>query len=124
LTQLDPPDDEHLLLETCRGTNKYIKKECIKLVTTQKFQHINVRGAQSFLTVSYDTSITFVPSFVIIGEMVQFSEVRTQISTVISQARLFLFKEEEKQAKIGLVSFVYALPNSKRQFWREAGGYV
>jgi hypothetical protein len=23
-------DDEHLLLETCRGINKYIKKECIK----------------------------------------------------------------------------------------------
>jgi hypothetical protein len=29
------PDDEHLLLETCRGINKHIKKECIKLVITQ-----------------------------------------------------------------------------------------
>ena len=62
-------------------------------------------------------------NFVKIGEMVKISqEARTQISTVISCARLFPFKEEEKQAKIGLVSFVYALPNIKRQFWREAGG--
>jgi hypothetical protein len=35
LIQFGPPDDEHLLLETCRGINKYIKKECIKLVITQ-----------------------------------------------------------------------------------------
>jgi hypothetical protein len=36
LIQFGPPDDEHLLLETCRGINKYIKKGCIKLVITQK----------------------------------------------------------------------------------------
>jgi hypothetical protein len=36
LIQFGPPDDEHLLLETCRGINKYIKKECIKLVITQE----------------------------------------------------------------------------------------
>jgi hypothetical protein len=35
LIEFGPPDDEHLLLETCRGINKYIKKECIKLVITQ-----------------------------------------------------------------------------------------
>jgi hypothetical protein len=35
LIQFGPPDDEHLLLEICRGINKYIKKECIKLVITQ-----------------------------------------------------------------------------------------
>jgi hypothetical protein len=36
LIQFGPPDDEHLLLETCRGIrNKYIKKECVKLVITQ-----------------------------------------------------------------------------------------
>jgi hypothetical protein len=36
LIQFGPPDDEHLLLETCRGIrNKYIKKECIKLVINQ-----------------------------------------------------------------------------------------
>jgi hypothetical protein len=35
LIQFGPPDDEHLLLETCRGINKYIKKEYIKLVITQ-----------------------------------------------------------------------------------------
>jgi len=63
----------------------------------KKFQHISVRGAQGFLTVSNDTSITFVPSLVRIGEMVKISEeARTQISTVISYARLFPFKEEEK----------------------------
>jgi hypothetical protein len=33
LTQFGPPEDEHLLLETCRG----IKKECIKLVITQNY---------------------------------------------------------------------------------------
>jgi hypothetical protein len=37
LIQFGPPDDEHLLLETCRGINKYIKKECIKLVITQNY---------------------------------------------------------------------------------------
>jgi hypothetical protein len=36
LIQFRPPNDEHLLLETCRGINKYIKKECIKMVITQK----------------------------------------------------------------------------------------
>jgi hypothetical protein len=40
LIQFGPPDDEHLLLETCRGINKYIKRECIKLVITQKFTEI------------------------------------------------------------------------------------
>jgi hypothetical protein len=36
LIQFGPPDDEHLLLETCRGIrNKCINKECIKLVITQ-----------------------------------------------------------------------------------------
>jgi hypothetical protein len=35
LTQFGPPDDEHLLLETCRGISKYIK-ECVKLVINQK----------------------------------------------------------------------------------------
>jgi hypothetical protein len=35
LIQFGPPDDQHLLLETCRDINKHIKKECIKLVTTQ-----------------------------------------------------------------------------------------
>jgi hypothetical protein len=34
LIQFGPPDDEHLLLETCRGISKYIRKECIKLVIT------------------------------------------------------------------------------------------
>jgi hypothetical protein len=38
LIKFGPPDDEHLLLETCRGVrNKYIKKERIKLVITQNF---------------------------------------------------------------------------------------
>jgi hypothetical protein len=37
LIQFGSPDDEHLLLETCRGINKYIKKECVKLVITQNF---------------------------------------------------------------------------------------
>jgi hypothetical protein len=36
LIQFGPPDDEYLLLETCRGINKYIKKECIKFIITQK----------------------------------------------------------------------------------------
>jgi hypothetical protein len=40
-----PPDDEHLLLETCRGINKYIKKECIKLVITQN--RIKMHGQQN-----------------------------------------------------------------------------
>jgi hypothetical protein len=35
LIQFGSPDDENLLLETCKGINKYIKKECIKLVITQ-----------------------------------------------------------------------------------------
>jgi hypothetical protein len=35
LIKFGPPDDEHLMLETCRDINKYIKKECIKLVITQ-----------------------------------------------------------------------------------------
>jgi hypothetical protein len=34
--QFGPPDDEHLLIETCRGVkNKYIKKECSKLAINQ-----------------------------------------------------------------------------------------
>jgi hypothetical protein len=36
LIQFGSPDAEHLPLETWRGINKYIKKECIKLVITQK----------------------------------------------------------------------------------------
>jgi hypothetical protein len=46
LIQFGPPDDEHLLLETCRVIrNKYIKKECIKLVITQ-----NVSVVKTFYT--------------------------------------------------------------------------
>jgi hypothetical protein len=38
LIKFGPPDDEHLPLETCRGIrNKYIKKECIKLVINQNY---------------------------------------------------------------------------------------
>jgi hypothetical protein len=37
LIQHGPPDDEHLLLVTCRGVNKYTKKECLKLVITQNY---------------------------------------------------------------------------------------
>jgi hypothetical protein len=40
LIKFGPPDDEHLLLETCRGINGYNKKECIKLVITQKMERI------------------------------------------------------------------------------------
>jgi hypothetical protein len=40
LIQFGPPDDKHLLLKTCRGIrNKYIKKECIKLVITQDMSY-------------------------------------------------------------------------------------
>jgi hypothetical protein len=39
LTQFGPPDDEHLLLETRKGKNKYAKKECIKLVITQNYEN-------------------------------------------------------------------------------------
>jgi hypothetical protein len=39
LIQSGPPDDEHLLLETCRGVNKYIKKECIKLVISRNSKY-------------------------------------------------------------------------------------
>jgi hypothetical protein len=45
LIQFGPPDDEHLLLETCRGINKYIKKECMKLVVTQNC--IKMHGQQN-----------------------------------------------------------------------------
>jgi hypothetical protein len=45
LIQFDPPDDEHLLLETRGGINKYIKKECIKLVITQNC--IKMHGQQN-----------------------------------------------------------------------------
>jgi hypothetical protein len=45
LIQFGPPDDEHLQLETCRGINKYIKKECIKLVITQHC--IEMHGQQN-----------------------------------------------------------------------------
>jgi hypothetical protein len=45
LIQSGPPDDEHLLLETCRGINKYIKKDCIKLVITKNC--IKMRGQQN-----------------------------------------------------------------------------
>jgi hypothetical protein len=46
LIRVGPPDDEHLLLETCRGIrNKYIKKECIKLVITQN--RIKMHGQQN-----------------------------------------------------------------------------
>jgi 1-acyl-sn-glycerol-3-phosphate acyltransferase len=45
LIQFGPPDDEHLLLETYRGTNKYIKKECIKLVITQNYFKIDSQRA-------------------------------------------------------------------------------
>jgi hypothetical protein len=45
LIQFGPPDDKHLLLETCRGINKYIKKECIELVITQNC--IKMHGQQN-----------------------------------------------------------------------------
>jgi hypothetical protein len=46
LIQFGPPDDAHLLLETCRAIrNKYIKKECIKLVITQN--RIKLHGQQN-----------------------------------------------------------------------------
>jgi hypothetical protein len=45
LIQFGPPDDEHLLLETCRGINKFIKKECVKLVITQNC--IKMHGQQN-----------------------------------------------------------------------------
>jgi hypothetical protein len=45
LIQFDPSDDEHLLLETFRGINKYIKKECIKLVIAQNC--IEMHGQQN-----------------------------------------------------------------------------
>jgi hypothetical protein len=45
LIQFEPPDDEHLLLETSRGINKYIKKGCIKLVITQNC--IKMHGQQN-----------------------------------------------------------------------------
>jgi hypothetical protein len=45
LIQFGPPDDEHLLLETCRGINKYIKKECNKLVITKNC--IEMHGQQN-----------------------------------------------------------------------------
>jgi hypothetical protein len=45
LIQFGPSDDEHLLLETCKGINKYIKKECIKLVITQNC--IKMHGQQN-----------------------------------------------------------------------------
>jgi hypothetical protein len=48
LIHFGPPDDEHLLLETCRGINKYIKKECIKLVITQ-----NRKDIYSFIGAKY-----------------------------------------------------------------------
>jgi hypothetical protein len=57
LIQFGPPDDEDLLLETCRGINKYIKKECIKLVITQK--RIKMHGQQNIKNLkkkSYSTS--------------------------------------------------------------------
>jgi hypothetical protein len=45
LIQFGPPDGEQLLLETCRGINKYIKEECIKLVITQNC--IKMHGQQN-----------------------------------------------------------------------------
>jgi hypothetical protein len=43
LIQFGPPDDKHLLLETCRGINRYIKRECIKLVIAQNFtMYLNI----------------------------------------------------------------------------------
>jgi hypothetical protein len=45
LIKFGPPDDEHLLLETCRGENKYIKKEYIKLVIIQNC--IKMHGQQN-----------------------------------------------------------------------------
>jgi hypothetical protein len=45
LIQFGPTDDEHLLLETCGGINKYIKKESIKLVITQNC--IEMHGQQN-----------------------------------------------------------------------------
>jgi hypothetical protein len=45
LIQFGPPDDENLLLETCRGINKYIKKTRIKLVITQNC--VKMHGQQN-----------------------------------------------------------------------------
>jgi hypothetical protein len=44
INTIGPPDDEHLLLETYRGINKYIKKECIKLVISQKENIVQCRN--------------------------------------------------------------------------------
>jgi hypothetical protein len=56
LIQFGPPDDEHLLLEICRGVNKYIKKECIKLVINQNC--IKMHGQQNikFATTCFSCS--------------------------------------------------------------------
>jgi hypothetical protein len=45
LIQFGPPYDEHLLLETCRGIKKYIKKECVKLAINQNY--VKMHGQQN-----------------------------------------------------------------------------
>jgi hypothetical protein len=37
LTQVGPPDDEHLLLETCRGMKQIHWEKCVKLVVNQNY---------------------------------------------------------------------------------------
>jgi hypothetical protein len=56
LIQFGPPDDEHLLLETCRGINKYVKKECVKLVITQNYT--TVKGTLHYARICWQHEST------------------------------------------------------------------
>jgi hypothetical protein len=58
LIQFGPPDDEHLLLETCRGIKiNTLKKECVKLVINKNYVQMhrqqNIKGI--ILLVSYNS---------------------------------------------------------------------
>jgi hypothetical protein len=44
LIQFGPPDDEHLCSKHVQAGNKYMKKECVKLVTNQNY--VKMHGQQ------------------------------------------------------------------------------
>jgi hypothetical protein len=45
LIQFGPPDDEHLRSKHVEAGNKYMKKECVKLVTNQNY--VKMHGQQN-----------------------------------------------------------------------------
>jgi hypothetical protein len=55
LIQFGPPDDEHLCSKHVEAGNKYMKKECVKLVTNQNY--VKMHGQQNMRNISCESEL-------------------------------------------------------------------